>query len=168
MTGKARFHGAEVQFNDVGVLRFALVPEPLLLRVLLDGIDMLRGPSREPEIIYCFRIDGEESHGGPVLRGHVGDRRPVCQFQVAVAGAEEFNEFAYDALLPEDLHYREHKVGGVHARFQLAREPESYDLRDVYVAGLSHHDRLRFNAAHTPADNAEAVYLRGVGICAEA
>ncbi len=168
MPSQARFHGAQVQFHYVGVLSLALIPEPLFFGVLLHSIDTLRGSARKPKIVNRLRIYGEEPHGGSVLRGHVGDGGPVCQFQIAVARAAEFHELADDTLLPEHLHDSQNKIGGVHAGPEPAREPESYHFGNVDVTWLTDHDGFRFDTPHSPTDDTEAVYLRGVRVSAEA
>ena len=47
---------------------------------------------------------------------------------------------------------------------RLAREAEAHDLGGHHVEGLAEHGRLRLDPAHSPAEDAEAVDHRGVGV----
>ena len=168
MTCEAGFYGGEVEFQGVGVLGFALVPHGLFPHVLLDGVDVGLVPSAEPEVLDGLLVDGAVSHGGTVLGSHVGDGGPVREAQVLVSGSEELNELSDDTLLPEHLYHGQNEVGGGDPGSELVGEPESDDIGELHVAGLSDHDRLGLDTSDTPSDDSESVDLCGVGVGSEA
>ena len=71
-------------------------------------------------------------------------------------------------MLTQNLGDREHQVGGGGAAGQFAGQPEADDLRDEHGDGLAEHGRLRLDAAHAPAEHAQAVLHGGVRVGAHA
>ncbi len=61
----------------------------------------------------------------------------------------------------------EHQVGGGGLRSQLAGEADPHHLRHQHEVGLPQHDRLGLDAAHPPAQHAQAVDHGGVGVGAD-
>ena len=83
------------------------------------------------------------------------------------ACAEELDEFFDHAVLAQHLRDDQHQVGGGRAFGQLAGQFESNHFRKQHVDRLAEHDRLGFDAADAPADDAQAVDHRGVRIGAD-
>ena len=84
------------------------------------------------------------------------------------AGAVELDELADDAVLAQHLGDGEHQVGGGGALGQLAGQLEADDARDQHRDRLAEHRGLGLDAADAPADHADAVDHRGVGVGADA
>ena len=114
--GQRGLDAGEVQFQLVGVDRVGRgvgAEDALRLRVGLDQAHARSAlAAREAQIRKCFRIDGEEAHGGAVLGRHVGDRRAVRQAQAGKAGAVELDELSDDAFLAQHFRDGQHQVGG--------------------------------------------------------
>ncbi len=165
--GQAGLHRSQVQLQRVredGIRRRLRAEEPLLLAVALDEIDLGRRASRLAQVARASLVHREEAAGGAVLGGHVRDGGPVGERHLGEAGAEELHELLDDALLAEELGHGQHEVGGGHAFAQLPGEPEAHHLGGHHVERLAEHGRLRLDAAHAPAQDAQAVDHRGVGI----
>ena len=84
------------------------------------------------------------------------------------AGAVELDELPDHAVAAEHLGDGEDEVGGGGALGQLAVQPEADDAREQHRQGLAEHDGLGLDAADPPAQHAEAVDHRGVGVGAQA
>ena len=165
--GHARFDPAHVELQGGRVLRVdALhsVEEALLLEVALDELDVRLLAAGAAQVGEGDGVHREEAHGGAVLRRHVGDGRPVGQGELVQAGAVELDELLDDALLAQHLRHRQHQVGGGGALGQLAGQLEADDLGDQHVVRLSEHHRLSLDAAHAPAEHAQAVDHRRVRV----
>ncbi len=96
-------------------------------------------------------------HGGAIGEGHAVE-----------TGAEELDELLDHTLLAQGLGDGEDHVGGGDAFAQAARELHADDLRGHHVERLAEHRRLGFDAAHTPAEDAEAVDHGGMRVGAHA
>ena len=165
--GDARHHLGQVELDRVGVRRLLgvlVVPQPLLLGVGLHQGDLLGGPPGELQVAQCLGVDGEDGAGRAELRGHVADGGPVGQRQAGEAGAVELDELADDAALAQHLGDGEDEIGGRRPLVQLAGELEAEHLRDEHRHRLAEHRRLGLDAAHAPAQHAEAVDHRGVRV----
>jgi hypothetical protein len=100
-------------------------------------------------------VHGEETHGGSVLRGHVGDGGTICEGELRNTGAVELYEFSDYSLSSqalknmkfinfregkkgEDEYLRncEHKICGSGFGGECAKQFESNNLR-------KHHAHLR-------------------------
>jgi hypothetical protein len=90
-----------------------------------------------------------------------------ARLSLAEAGAEELDELLDDALLAQHLGDAQHQVGGGGAFGQLAGELEADDLGHEHVHGLAEHDGLGLDAAHAPAQHAQAVDHGGVAVGAD-
>jgi hypothetical protein len=84
-------------------------------------------------------------------RGAVGDRERCG------AGAEVLDEFAHDLVLAQRLRHREHQVRRGNAFLQSSRQVDADHVGRQYVDRLSEHAGFRLDAAHAPADDADAV-----------
>src|SRR3546814_2967747 len=107
-------------------------------------------------------VDREDATGGAVLGRHVADRSAIGQRQVLQALAVELDELADHAVLAQHLGDGEHQVGGGGAFGQLAGELEADDLRDQHRRRLAQHGGFGLDAAHAPAEHADAVDHRGM------
>ena len=168
--GERRLDGAEIerqQIGELGIGRVRVAPETLRLRIGLDQRDPFRVATGEPEIGAGLRVDREEAAGGTVFRRHVGDGRPVGQRKLVEAGAAELHELADHAPRAQHLGNREHQVGRGHPLAQPALEPEADHLGQQHRDRLAEHRRLRFDAAHAPAQHRQAVDHRGVAVGAD-
>ncbi len=86
---------------------------------------------------------------------------------MAEARPEELDELADDLGLAEELGDGEGEVGGGDAFAEGAGEVDADDVGREEVDGLAEHAGLGFDAAHAPADDAEAVDHGGVGVGAD-
>ncbi len=98
---------------------------------------------------------------------HVADGGAVGERQLRDSGAVKLNKFADDAELAKCLRDGENEIGGRCALAQFAGELVADNLRNEHRDGLSKHRRFGFDAADTPAKNAEAVDHGGVRVCAD-
>ena len=167
--GETGLDVAEIELHDlrVGRLVVGVVPEEILLAVSLDERDPLRRASCEPQVLERDLVDGEEAAGRAVFRRHVPDRRPVGKRKVRDARAEVLDELSDDACLTKDLRHRQDEVGRGRPLAHGAGEPEADDLRDEHRDRLAEHRGLRLDPADAPAEDAEPVDHRRVGVGAE-
>src|ERR1043165_4329277 len=92
----------------------------------------------------------------------VGDGGAVGEAEGLGAFAVELDELADDLGLAEDFREAEGHVGGGDAGGELAGEVDADDLGGLEGDGLAEHAGFGFDAAHAPADDAEAVDHGGV------
>ena len=83
------------------------------------------------------------------------------------AGTEEFDELAHHLLGAQDGRDVQHQVGGRDAFAQLAGEFEAHHVGREHVDRLAQHGGLGLDAAHAPADHADAVDHGGVAVGAD-
>jgi hypothetical protein len=169
--GERRLDGREVEAERVGedrVGRGRVAPHALRLAVGAHELDAVLVAAGEPQVVERGLVDGEEAAGRAVFGRHVGDRRAVGERQVGEARAVELHELADHALLAEHLRDREHEVRRGDSLAQLAVQAEADDVGDEHRDRLAEHRRLRLDAAHAPAQHAEAVDHRGVAVGAVA
>jgi hypothetical protein len=93
--------------------------------------------------------------------------RALAGRQGGDAGAEELDELAGDAHFAQPLGDGQCQVGGQDARLQrpVSRTPITSGMRKH--GRHAEHDGLRFQAAHAPAQHADAVDHRGVAVGAD-
>ena len=72
-----------VDVSRVAASAGRVVPQALLLGVGLDQRDLLVGAAGEAQVAQRLVVDREEARTSRRTRGHVGDRRPVGERQVA-------------------------------------------------------------------------------------
>ena len=168
--GEAGDHGRQVELEALGEARLGVgvVPEALLLRVRLDQRALLGRAAGELEVVEGLLVDREDRDGRAELRAHVADRRPVGQRQRRDAGSVELHELPDHAVLAQHLGDGQHEVGGGGALGQVAVELEADHARDQHRHRLAEHRGLGLDAADAPADHADAVDHRGVGVGADA
>ncbi|MDR6166088.1 hypothetical protein QE367_000292 [Microbacterium paludicola] len=160
----------EVELHVLAVARLVrgVVPERLLLRVRLDERDGLLVAAGQTQVVERDVVDGEHRSGRAELRAHVADRGAVGERDGPDAGAVELDELADHAVLAQHVGDRQDDVGRGDARGDLAGELETDDARDEHRHGLTEHRGLGLDAADAPAQDAEAVDHRGVGVGADA
>ena len=169
-SGQRRLDGGQVELQRVAVLglrRVRTVEEPLLAAVRLDQFHLRLAAPGEPEVVDGGAVDREDAAGGAVLGRHVRDRRPVGQPELGEPGAEELDELADDSVVAQHLRDPQHEVGGRRALRQAADQAEADDLGHQHGDRLAEHGRLRLDAAHAPAQDAQAVDHRRVGVGAD-
>ena len=81
--------------------------------------------------------------------------------------AEVLDELADDLRLAQHFGDGEHEVGRRARRMQLALEVHADDVRREEVHRLAEHAGLGLDAAHAPADHADAVDHGGVAVGAD-
>ena len=167
-TGRTRQRRHDViqpDVNHLAVLRFFIATEEhaLLFHVCFHPVRICC-PVGQSEIMGDLFVHRHKSACGTVFWRHVGQGGPVRQGQVLDAGSEEFNEFFHYFLCPEPLGYRQHQVGCGNAFRHFAGQPNTHHLWNGHEIGLSHHDGLCFNAAHTPSQHTDSIDHGGVRI----
>ncbi len=168
--GDAGLNAGEIHVQHVAVLGLGSlrgVEERLLLEIRLDERDLLFAAAGEPQVAQGLVIHREDAAGGAVLRRHVGDGGAVGQRQSVQAGAEVLDKLAHHALLAQQLGDGEHQVGGGGTLTQLAGEAHADHLRNEHGDRLAEHGGLGLDAAHAPAEHAQAVDHGGVGVGAD-
>ncbi len=162
--GQARFDLAHVQGQGVAEQRLLAwqAPQALRLAVLLDQLHGLAGAARQAQIVERHLIDREKAAGGAIFWRHVGNGGAVGQGQVGQAVTVELDELAHHAFLAQHLGHGQHQVGGRDALAQLAGELEADHFRDQHRYWLAEHGGFRLDAAHAPAEHAQAVDHGGV------
>ena len=164
-TGQTRFERGDVQFEgggELGVRRGVAAEQSLFLAIPFDPIHDLGRPAGALQVAHGFLVDGEEAHGGSVLRRHVGDGGPIGQRQVGQPGAVEFHELLDYAVAPEEFGHPEDEVGGGGADRQLSHQLHADHLGDQHEVRLAQHDRFGLDAAYSPAHDSQAVDHGGV------
>ena len=168
--GDARRHLAQVQLQrrrEDRVLGPRLMEHPLLARVGVDQLDRLGRAPGQLQVAQRLRVDREDRAGRAELRRHVADRRPVGQPQRRQPRPVELDELGDDAQLAQHLGHGEDEVGGGRPLRQLAVQPEPDHLRQQHRDRLPQHRRLRLDPADAPAQHAEPVDHRRVGVGAD-
>ena len=167
--GKAGLDSAHVQGQGVGEDRLlaGIAPQALGLGIGFHQLDRLGRAAGQAQVVQGHLIHREKATGRAVFRGHVGDGGAVGQGQIGQAVAVEFDELAHHAFLAQHLCHGQHQVGGGDAFLELAGELEADHFRDQHRHRLAEHRRLGFDAAHAPAEYAEAVDHGGVGVGAD-
>ncbi len=165
--GDTRDDAVELEFEHFRVLSLCVtwrMEETLLSRVGVDEFDLLGGPPRELEIPEGFRVYGEDRAGGAELGRHVADRRPVCQREIRDPRAEELDQVPDHSTFTEHLCDGEYQVGCGGTIGKLSLEANSHHLRQQHRDRLAEHRRLGLDSAYPPAEHAEPVHHRGVGV----
>lgn len=137
---------------------------PLFLVVPLNQIDLLLRATGPLHVPQRLGIDREEAHRGTILGRHVGNRRPVRQRHVIQPRPEELHELPDHPMLTQHLSDRQHQIRRRRTFRQFARKLKPDDFRQQHVDRLAQHHRLGFNPADAPADHAQTVDHRRVGI----
>ena len=165
--GQARLDGGQVELDTLGEHRLGVlgpVEQALFLGVGLDQRHVVLVAAGEAQVVEGDVVDGEDHAGGPVLGRHVADGGPALEGELGQARAVDLDELPHHAVVAQQLGDGEDEVGGGRPLGQLAGEPQPDDGRDEHGEGLAEHGRLGLDAAHAPAEDAEAVHHGGVGV----
>ena len=168
--GQARFDGAQIEPQNLGVMRRragVMAIEMLLLGVAFDQIDFLLRAAGFAEIGERLAVDGEETHRRAVLGRHVRHQRAIGHFHVPDRGAEIFDELLDHAFGAENLRHGEHQIGGRRAGRQFAAKFETDHFGREQIERLAEHHGFGLDSADAPADHAQAVDHRGVAVGAD-
>ena len=156
----ARLNRAEIEREvhrviDLALARYA--EQALCLVIILVSRAVLLGAAGRAEVVDRLFVDREEAHRRAVLGRHVGDGGPIRQWQLHRSLTVKLDE------LPDHLGQAQHlsdgqcQVGRGDALTQRALEPNADDVRRQEVNRLPKHPGLGLDAAHAPADDAQAV-----------
>ncbi len=166
-TGHAGLDTGEVQVDDLCELGFGVVvvtPEGLGLQISGDALTQLRRAAGELEVLHGHRIEGEEHHGRPVFRCHVGQGAAYGPTQARQARSAELDELAYHAALTQQLGDFQGKVSGGHPRTQCVGHADTDDLGKADRYRFAQHGRLAFQTAHAPTEDADGVDHRRMAV----
>jgi hypothetical protein len=156
--------GRQVEFERAREDRLdgGVDPEALLLGIGFDQSDLVFLAAGQAQIVQRLVVNAEEAAGRAIFGRHVGQRGAVGQRQVGKAGAVIFDEAAHHAMLAQHVGGGQHEVGGGDAFLQLAGELEADHFGDQHRDGLTQHRGFGLDAAHAPAQHAQAVDHGGV------
>ena len=155
----------QVQFERVAKFRGGgarLAEQALGAAIGLDQFDLFISPARQAQIAQRLGIHREVADGGAVFGGHVGDGGAVRQRHSVQAGAVELDELVHHALLAQHLGDGQDQVGGRDAVLKFAVQLEPDHVRQEHVHWLAEHHGFGLDAAHAPAQHAQAVDHGGV------
>ena len=139
-------------------------PEALCLGIGLDQGQVLLVAPREAQVVERHLVDREHGARGPVLGAHVADGRPGLERQGGHARPVALHERPHHAVGTQQLGDGEDHVGGGDPGLGLAGEPQADHGRQEHGQGLAQHGRLRLDAAHAPAQDAQPIDHDGVGV----
>jgi hypothetical protein len=161
-----RLHRCEIELDDLRVLRFLrlVVPEPVLLAIRFDERDPLLVAAGQAQVLERLVVDREEAAGRAVLRRHVSERCAVRECEPCEARPEVLDELSDNTGAPQHLRYGQDEVGRGRAFGQLAAQTEADDLRNEHRDCLAEHRRLGLDSTDAPAEDAEPVDHRRVGV----
>src|SRR5471032_871063 len=163
-------HRCQIQGYHAGVVDLAFfwhAEQVLRLEVAFECSDFSFAAAGALEVIDGRFVDWEEAHGCAVFRRHVGDGCAVGQGQGFSAFAEEFDELADDFFFAQQFGDGQYQVGCGAAFAQRAGQVHADHVRGQEVDWLAQHAGFRLDAAHAPADYADAVDHGGVRVGAD-
>ena len=161
---------AKVEFEVDAVIDLALARHAehfLRAEIILEGAALLIGAAGRPQIIHRLGIDRKIAHRRTVLGRHVADRGAIRQRQRSRACAVKFDKFPDHFLRAQHLGDVQREIGGGNAFAQRAGHVHADDFRREEINRLAEHAGFRFDAANAPANDAEAVDHRRVGVGAD-
>ena len=144
------------------------MPHALGLGVGLHQAHALLGAAGQAQVVQGDLVDREDRGGGAELGAHVADGGAVGQRHLGDALAVELDELAHHAVGAQHLGNGQDHVGGGGAGGDGTGELEAHHLGDEHGDGLAQHGGLGLDAAHAPAQDAQAVDHGGVGVGAHA
>ena len=112
-------------------------------------------------------VHGEEATRRAVLGRHVGDGGPIGQRKRNHACAEEFDELADHAVLTQHFDDAQRHVGRGDAGVEFTDQAHANHIGREHVDRLAEHHGFGLDAADAPAENAETVDHRRVGVGAD-
>ena len=159
-TGERAAHGAQVELDHLGVRArrgVRVVPVALRLRIRLHERHLLLGAAGQAQVLERRVVHGEQRAGAAILRRHVRNARALRGVQAGEARPEALDKRAHHALLAQHLGERQRHVHGRHALGELARQAHAHHLGHERRDGLAERRSLGLDAAHAPAEHADAV-----------
>ena len=157
-SGEREFHLGEVELDDAGVVAArALAKDALHAGVGLDEGHIGVGTTGKAQVVEDVVVDREERTRGTVLGRHVGHAGALGHRERGDAVAEGLDEAAHDALGAQTLGHREGEVHRRDAVAEPAREVQAHHLGNAQADGLAERRSLGLDAAHAPAEHADAV-----------
>ena len=144
------------------------MPHALGLGVGLHEAHALLGAAGQAQVVQGHLIDREDRGGGAELGAHVADGGAVGQRHLGDALSVELDKLSHHPVSAQHLGDGQDHVGGGGTGGDGAGELEAHDLGDEHGDGLAQHGGLGLDAAHTPAQDAQAVDHGGVGVGAHA
>ena len=166
--GQARLDRTQVDLDLARIATaFAGAEDPLHLAVGARELDERLVAPGHAQVVQGALVDREERRRGAVLGRHVGDAGALRRRERGGAVAHDLDEGAHDALAAEHLGDREREVHGAHAGAQATGEAQRDDGRHEHGDGLAERGGLGLDAAHAPAEHAQAVGRGGVRVGAD-
>jgi hypothetical protein len=165
-----RHHRAKVKLQDGAILRLGrigLVEEPLGLHVGFDKGNPLFAAPRKAQVAQGLFVHREDATGCTILRGHIGNRRPVGQRQRGEARAKELDELTHDAKLAQLLSDSQHQIGSGGAFGQRTEELKAHHLRNEHRDRLTEHRGLGLNTTNAPTEYPHTIDHRRMAIGAD-
>ena len=162
-----RLNRGKIELDHLGIgarRRLGIIPVALGLRVGFNQSHLLGAAAREAQVVQRAVVHREQRAGAAVLRGHVRDAGALSGGKRRHAGAEAFHEAAHHTALAQHLCERQRHVHGRHAFGQVARQLHADDAGHKRRDGLAQRGRLRFDAAHAPAEHTDAVGRGRMGV----
>ncbi len=135
--------------------------------IVLEGRHLFVAASCQAEIVDGLFVHRKKTHGGAVLGRHVGDGGTIGDGQRCGAVAVELDEFADHLGFAQHLGDVEGEIGGGDPGRERPGQVDPDDFGGQEINRLAEHAGLGLDAAHTPADDPEAVDHGGVGIGAD-
>ncbi len=166
-SGKRRRDCRQIQLQYLAIVDLALpgdTEQALRLEVRSERFDFPGRAARTLEVLDSGVIDRKETHGGAVLRRHIGDRGAVGQRQVFHALAEELDKLAHYLGSAKHFSDGQDQISCGDAAAQRALEVHADHVGREEIDWLTEHACLGLDAAHTPANHADAVDHRGVAV----
>ena len=151
----------------VGRLGGRIAPHALRLGVGLDQVSTVSWATAEAQVVEGLVVDREEAASGAVLRRHVGDGGPVGQGQGSKPSPKNSTNLPTTPCSTQHLHHAQHEVGGGDAFRQAPVSLKPTTSGSEHGDRLAEHGGLRLDAAHAPAEHAEAVDHGGVAVGAD-
>src|SRR5215813_546796 len=159
-TSNARDDGGQIQIENAAVTTLSLfrnTKHALRLVVVPHCLNLTVGAAGGFQIYTRLFIDGKESHGGPVLRSHVGDRSAVCYRKACSSLTVKLDKFADHLCLAKHLGYAQNQVCRRNTFLQASIKMNTNDVRSQKVNRLTQHRGLCFDSAHSPTDDSQTI-----------
>ena len=121
----------------------------------------------QPQVGERLLIDGKEPDGRTIFGSHIGDGGAVGQGHLVQTWSKELNELTDHAVLAQYLGNAQHEIGRGAPFGQPADQAKTNDLRHEHIYRLAKHDRLGFDTADTPAEHAQSIDHRRMGVRAD-
>ena len=129
----------------------------MLFGVSFDDRDFFVGTTSTLHVIKRIAIDWEKAHRRAVFRGHVRNRRAICQRHLRNAFTEELNELANHTSGTQLLGHGQNQVSRSRTGSKFSFELKANDFWQQHVDRLAKHRCFGFDTTNTPAKHAQAI-----------